>query len=127
MQKKKKKKKKKILNIFLKKKKKKKNLIRNICVKSMICIVIIEGVNGQLPNLDLINTIVAVATRTNPPIQITLHDDNKNPYEEYKYSEYLGSLNHMLSSMKYLVTGHPSSEAGLYLRYACFEYFRRRL
>ncbi|KAI9361384.1 Gaa1-like protein [Pilaira anomala] len=76
-----------------------------------------EGVNGQLPNLDLINTIVAVAHRTNPPITITLHDDNKNPFENYQYSAYLGSLNHMLQSMKYLVLGKPSSDAGLYLRY----------
>ncbi|GAA5811384.1 hypothetical protein MFLAVUS_004819 [Mucor flavus] len=76
-----------------------------------------EGVNGQLPNLDLINTIVAVAHRTSPPITITLHDDNKNPYENHEYSSYLGSLNHMLTSMKYLVLGKPSSDAGLYLRY----------
>lgn len=73
--------------------------------------------NGQLPNLDLINTIVTVAHRTNPPITITLHDDNKNPFEDYQYSSYLGSLNHMLQSMKYLVLGKPSSDAGLYLRY----------
>lgn len=90
---------------------------RRLFVIDIHCLFDIEGVNGQLPNLDLINTIVAVATRTNPPIHTTLHDDTKNPYEHYKYGEYLGSLNHMLTSMKYLVTGHPSSDAGLYLRY----------
>ena len=79
--------------------------------------IFIEGVNGQLPNLDLINTIVAVATRTNPPIRITLHDDVKNPFENHAYGAYLGSLNNMLQSMKYLVLGHPSSDSGLYLRY----------
>lgn len=77
---------------------------------------IIEGVNGQLPNLDLINTIVAVSQRTSPAIQVTLHDNGKNPYENHQYSSYLGSLNHMLTSMKYLVLGKPSSDAGLYLR-----------
>lgn len=76
-----------------------------------------EGVNGQLPNLDLINTIVAVAHRTHPPIDITLHDDKKNPYEHHQYSSYLGSLHHMLMSMKYLALGRPSSDSGLYLRY----------
>ncbi|KAF1799968.1 Gaa1-like protein [Mucor lusitanicus] len=76
-----------------------------------------EGVNGQLPNLDLINTIVAVATRTHPPIRITLHDTVKHPFEHHAYGNYLGSLNHMLQSMKYLVLGHPSSDSGLYLRY----------
>lgn len=77
----------------------------------------VEGVNGQLPNLDLINTIVAVATRTHPPIRITLHDTVKHPFEHHTYSNYLGSLNHMLQSMKYLVLGHPSSDSGLFLRY----------
>jgi glycosylphosphatidylinositol transamidase len=85
--------------------------------KTKYLCIFIEGVNGQLPNLDLINTIVAVATRTNPPIRITLHDDVKNPFENHAYGAYLGSLNHMLQSMKYLVLGHPSSDSGLYLRY----------
>lgn len=76
-----------------------------------------EGVNGQLPNLDLINTIVAVATRTHPPIRTTLHNTVKNPFEHHAYGNYLGSLNHLLQSMKYLVLGHPSSDSGLYLRY----------
>ncbi|KAG1085899.1 hypothetical protein G6F42_021204 [Rhizopus arrhizus] len=76
-----------------------------------------KGVNGQLPNLDLINTIVAVATRTHPPIRTTLHNTVKNPFEHHAYGNYLGSLNHLLQSMKYLVLGHPSSDSGLYLRY----------
>ncbi|KAI8357897.1 Gaa1-like protein [Choanephora cucurbitarum] len=79
--------------------------------------VFFEGVNGQLPNLDLINTIVTVASVTHPPIHVTLHDNNKNPFQDSPYSQYLGSLYQMLQSMKYLVLGHPSSEAGLYLRY----------
>ncbi|KAG1174609.1 hypothetical protein G6F70_006567 [Rhizopus microsporus] len=75
-----------------------------------------EGVNGQLPNLDLINTIVAVAERTNPPISVTLHDDTSYPFANHKYGTYFRSLFYMLQSMKYLVFGHPSSDAGLYLR-----------
>ncbi|KAI8384158.1 Gaa1-like protein [Blakeslea trispora] len=76
-----------------------------------------EGVNGQLPNLDLINTIVTVASVTHPPIEVIPHDDKKNLFQDSSYKQYLGSLYHMLQSMKYLVLGHPSSEAGLYLRY----------
>ncbi|KAI9257622.1 Gaa1-like protein [Sporodiniella umbellata] len=76
-----------------------------------------EGVNGQLPNLDLINTVVAVAERTNPPMSITLHDTVKHPFSNSEYSGYFRSLFHMLNSMKYLVFGHPSSDAGLYLKY----------
>ncbi|ORE06410.1 hypothetical protein BCV72DRAFT_250068 [Rhizopus microsporus var. microsporus] len=76
-----------------------------------------EGVNGQLPNLDLINTIVAVAERISPPISVTLHDDTSYPFANHKYGTYFRSLFYMLQSMKYLVFGHPSSDAGLYLRY----------
>ncbi|KAG1461820.1 hypothetical protein G6F46_005036 [Rhizopus delemar] len=76
-----------------------------------------EGVNGQLPNLDLINTIVAVVERSNLPIAITLHDTTKHPFSDIKDNEYLRSLFNMLNSMRFLVLGHPSSDAGLYLRY----------
>ncbi|KAI8997337.1 Gaa1-like protein [Pilobolus umbonatus] len=76
-----------------------------------------EGVNGQLPNLDLINTIVTVIQRTNPQVIVTLHDDSSNPFRHHLYGRYLQSLYHMLKSMSYLVLGRPSSEAGLYLRY----------
>ncbi|KAI8969002.1 Gaa1-like protein [Mycotypha africana] len=77
-----------------------------------------EGVNGQLPNLDLVNTMIAIAGRTGPPMRVTLHDTAKHPFESHQYGPYLGSLYHLLQSMKYLVLGKPSSEAGLYLRYA---------
>ncbi|KAI9487195.1 MAG: Gaa1-like protein [Benjaminiella poitrasii] len=77
-----------------------------------------EGVNGQLPNLDLINTIVLIATRTSPSIHVTLHDNAHSLFEGFtNYRPYLDSLNNLLQSMKYLVFGHPSSDAGLYLRY----------
>lgn len=82
----------------------------------------IEGVNGQLPNLDLINTVVAVAERSNPPILITLHDSTDHLFSDSKYSRYFRSLFHMLNSMKYLVFGHPSSDAGLYLKLVIFLY-----
>ncbi|KAI7901964.1 Gaa1-like protein [Cokeromyces recurvatus] len=80
--------------------------------------ILFEGVNGQLPNLDLINTVVLIATRTIPSIHVTLHDNSRNLFEGFShYRNYLDSLNHLLQSMKYLVFGHPSSDAGLYLRY----------
>lgn len=76
--------------------------------------------NGQLPNLDLINTIVAVVERSNLPIAITLHDTTKHPFSDIKDNEYLRSLFNMLNSMRFLVLGHPSSDAGLYLRLVGF-------
>ncbi|KAI8876384.1 Gaa1-domain-containing protein [Backusella circina FSU 941] len=75
-----------------------------------------EGVNGQLPNLDLINTIVAVAQRTSPPTLVTLHDSPVR-FPDNEIDAYKDSLKHLFSSMKYLAIGHPSSDAGLYLRY----------
>jgi glycosylphosphatidylinositol transamidase len=74
-----------------------------------------EGVNGQLPNLDLINTIVAVAQRTNPPTLVALHDSRVR-FPDNEVDAYKDSLEHLFSSMKYLAIGHPSSDAGLYLR-----------
>ncbi|KAG2221144.1 hypothetical protein INT45_004453 [Circinella minor] len=75
-----------------------------------------EGVNGQLPNLDLINTIVTVSTRT-ARVPLTLHDDTARPYNDKSWGTYVQSLLHMLRTMQYQALGHPSSDAGLYLRY----------
>ncbi|KAI8067458.1 Gaa1-like protein [Gongronella butleri] len=73
-----------------------------------------EGVNGQLPNLDLINTIRIVAEST-ARIPVTLHDSN-DPIT-LTNDAYWSGLTHLLNSMKSQVFGHPSSDAGLYLRY----------
>ncbi|CAO3620863.1 unnamed protein product [Cunninghamella echinulata] len=78
--------------------------------------VFFEGVNGQLPNLDLINTIRVVAQHT-ANIPITLHDDITMDDDNDAKMNYLNSLKHMLRTMKYQLAGHPSSNAGLYLRY----------
>ncbi|KAL0091128.1 GPI transamidase GAA1 [Phycomyces blakesleeanus] len=75
-----------------------------------------EGVNGQLPNLDLINSIVVIARHT-AQISVVLHDTTSNSYEEKSWGVYAGSLLHMLRTMKYQALCHPSSDAGLYLRY----------
>ncbi|KAG0175792.1 Glycosyl phosphatidyl inositol protein transamidase complex subunit [Apophysomyces sp. BC1021] len=75
-----------------------------------------EGVNGQLPNLDMINTIVRIA-RSTAQIPITLHDSKLDPYGDGPWGSYLESLSHMVQIMKYQVLGHPSSDAGLYLKY----------
>ncbi|KAI9493887.1 Gaa1-like protein [Zychaea mexicana] len=75
-----------------------------------------EGVNGQLPNLDLINTIVTVCTRT-ARVPLTLHDDSARPFNDKPWGPYVQSLLHMTRTMQYQALGHPSSDAGLYLRY----------
>ncbi|KAI9024469.1 Gaa1-like protein [Phycomyces nitens] len=75
-----------------------------------------EGVNGQLPNLDLINSIVVIARHT-AQIPVVLHDTTSNPYKDKPWGVYADSLLHMLRTMKYQTLGQPSSDAGLYLRY----------
>ncbi|KAI8139216.1 Gaa1-like protein [Fennellomyces sp. T-0311] len=75
-----------------------------------------EGVNGQLPNLDLINTINSVCTRT-ARVPLTLHDDIPRSFNGKSWGPYVQSLLHMGRTMQYQALGHPSSDAGLYLRY----------
>ncbi|KAF7725040.1 inositol polyphosphate 5-phosphatase [Apophysomyces ossiformis] len=75
-----------------------------------------EGVNGQLPNLDLINSIVRIA-RSTSQIPVTLHDTKLDPFGTGPWGSYLESLNNILQATKYQVLGHASSDAGLYLRY----------
>lgn len=90
--------------------------------KINIILILIEGVNGQLPNLDLINTIRVVAQHT-ANIPITLHDDIFVDDDNDPKLNYWHSLKHMLRTMKFQLTGHPSSNAGLYLRYVYFYYY----
>ncbi|ORX47956.1 Gaa1-domain-containing protein [Hesseltinella vesiculosa] len=73
-----------------------------------------EGVNGQLPNLDLINTIRIVA-ETSARIPVTLHDNTGQSTDTD--DPYWSGLSHMLHTMKYQAIGHSSSDAGQYLRY----------
>ncbi|KAJ8655462.1 hypothetical protein O0I10_008956 [Lichtheimia ornata] len=75
-----------------------------------------EGVNGQLPNLDLINTINTVTNRL-VRVPLTLHEETSYPFRDTAWADYFESLYHMLRTMRYQALGHPSSDAGLYLRY----------
>ncbi|KAF9917931.1 Glycosyl phosphatidyl inositol protein transamidase complex subunit [Lobosporangium transversale] len=74
-----------------------------------------EGVNGQLPNLDMINTVVEIA-RGKAPVEITLHDDIM-PYTESMPRNYTNSLNKMFYMMKYQAAGTPTGNHGVYLKY----------
>lgn len=77
-----------------------------------------EGVNGQLPNLDLVNTVVRVA-RITSQIPVTLHDERvPTIYGQAALQEsYISSLKSMLYTMRYQALGHPTGDHGLYLRY----------
>ncbi|KAG9304501.1 hypothetical protein G9A89_020065 [Geosiphon pyriformis] len=74
-----------------------------------------EGVNGQLPNLDLINTIVRI-TRVSFHIPIMLHDSG-HIYWVNDYGDYYSSLYNLALTMKYQALGHSTGSHGLFLRY----------
>ncbi|KAG0256499.1 Glycosyl phosphatidyl inositol protein transamidase complex subunit [Mortierella polycephala] len=74
-----------------------------------------EGVNGQLPNLDLINTVADIAKDV-APVELTLHDELV-PYTDNMTKNYINSLKKMLYMMKYQAVGSPSGNHGLYLKY----------
>ncbi|KAG0293282.1 Glycosyl phosphatidyl inositol protein transamidase complex subunit [Linnemannia gamsii] len=74
-----------------------------------------EGVNGQLPNLDMINTINWISLGI-APVELTLHDE-LIPYTENMTKNYLNSLRKMLYQMKYQAIGTPTGNHGLYLKY----------
>ncbi|CAG8558496.1 12704_t:CDS:10 [Funneliformis caledonium] len=73
-----------------------------------------EGVNGQLPNLDLINTVVRVCRISNH-IPIMLHDSGHHYL--YDNGDYYASLHNLLQAMKYQALGHPTGSHGLFFRY----------
>ncbi|KAG0245355.1 Gaa1-like protein [Mortierella sp. GBAus27b] len=74
-----------------------------------------EGVNGQLPNLDMINTVAQIAESV-APVNLTLHDE-LIPYTENMTKNYINSLKRMLYMMKYQAAGAPTGNHGLYLKY----------
>lgn len=74
-----------------------------------------EGVNGQLPNLDMINSIADI-TASVAPVELTLHDELV-PLTENVTKNYINSLKRMLYMMKYQAVGTPTGNHGLYLKY----------
>ncbi|KAF8945244.1 Glycosyl phosphatidyl inositol protein transamidase complex subunit [Haplosporangium gracile] len=74
-----------------------------------------EGVNGQLPNLDMIRMIELISTGI-APVELTLHDELV-PYTDNMTKNYLNSLRKMLYQMKYQAVGTPTGNHGLYLKY----------
>ncbi|KAF9926496.1 Glycosyl phosphatidyl inositol protein transamidase complex subunit [Linnemannia zychae] len=74
-----------------------------------------EGVNGQLPNLDMIKIIDNISL-TIAPVELTLHDE-LIPYTDNMTKNYLNSLRKMLYQMKYQAVGTPTGIHGLYLKY----------
>ncbi|CAG8502830.1 1062_t:CDS:10 [Rhizophagus irregularis] len=74
-----------------------------------------EGVNGQLPNLDLINTVIRVC-RSSYSIPIMLHDSGHH-YSNYDNGNYYDSLHNLLQTMRHQALCHPTGSHGLFFRY----------
>ncbi|CAG8565628.1 9198_t:CDS:10, partial [Dentiscutata erythropus] len=74
-----------------------------------------EGLNGQLPNLDLINTAIRVCCVSNN-IPIMIHDSG-HYYTHYDSGDYRSSFYNLIKSMKYQALGHPTGSHGLFFRY----------
>nr|CAG8446037.1 12712_t:CDS:10 [Entrophospora candida] len=75
-----------------------------------------EGVNGQLPNLDLINIIILCTARVSYSIPIKLNGSG-HYYNFNDAGDYLSSLYNLLMTMKYQALSHPTGSHGLFFRY----------
>jgi len=75
----------------------------------------IEGLNGQLPNLDLVNTVTRLCRHE--AIIPTLH--KRSDYHSLEsFNGFLYSLKTMLLLMTQLASGSPSANHGLFHRYS---------
>jgi len=75
----------------------------------------IEGLNGQLPNLDLVNTVTRLCNRER--VIPTLHK-RSDAYIPGSLNGFLHSLKTMLLLMSRLASGSPSGNHGLFHRYS---------
>ncbi|KAF9165893.1 Glycosyl phosphatidyl inositol protein transamidase complex subunit [Actinomortierella ambigua] len=73
-----------------------------------------EGVNGGLPNLDLINTVNEIGVHRG--WTVVLHD-KIIPATDNLTRKYLNALHNMLYMMKYQASCHPSANHGFFHKY----------
>ena len=75
----------------------------------------IEGLNGQLPNLDLINLVDRLVSREG--LRGMFHNREDHPRPD-SYKGYLRSLKTLMAMMGSQATGVPSGNHGLYHRFS---------
>ncbi|KAG1710448.1 Glycosylphosphatidylinositol anchor attachment 1 protein [Nymphon striatum] len=78
----------------------------------------IEGLNGQLPNLDLVNLVVELCKRES--IHVTLQNRIVKSYisDDEWFDSWKSSMNTLLLMVMKQASGRPSSGHGLFHRYA---------
>jgi len=75
----------------------------------------IEGLNGQLPNLDLVNTVIRLCKRESVVPMLQKRSDY---YSVQSLNGFLYSLKTMLLQMMQLASGLPTGNHGLFHRYS---------
>ncbi|XP_059141219.1 glycosylphosphatidylinositol anchor attachment 1 protein-like [Physella acuta] len=80
----------------------------------------LEGFNGQLPNLDLVNLVVRLCRRERS--QVALHkslEDKGHIHTEFgdSFDDYKKALSTMLKMMWYQASGAPSGNHGLFQKF----------
>ncbi|XP_061197375.1 glycosylphosphatidylinositol anchor attachment 1 protein-like [Saccostrea echinata] len=74
----------------------------------------IEGMNGQLPNLDLFNLVVRICNQEG--VDVTFHRNN-DPMDPQTLEGYMQSVKTMLEMMWSQAAGTPSGNHGLFHKY----------
>lgn len=80
----------------------------------------IEGTDGQMPNLDLLNVIVEIARYEGVPVQLHSTYFNSKPIQQNNQPyllEWMNAMRNVLTMMLNQASGVPSGLHGLFLRY----------
>uniref|UniRef100_A0A0B7B3S5 Uncharacterized protein n=1 Tax=Arion vulgaris TaxID=1028688 RepID=A0A0B7B3S5_9EUPU len=77
----------------------------------------LEGLNGQLPNLDLVNLVVRLCRRERARVAIHHSFDKKYDSSGESFEEYKSALKTMLNMMWYQASGAPSGNHGLFQKF----------
>lgn len=76
--------------------------------------IMMEGLNGQLPNLDLVNMVIHLCEMERIPVFLKKQDFN---FANDGWDEYRSALSTMGTMMFSQASGRPSSNHGLFLKY----------
>ncbi|XP_067652625.1 glycosylphosphatidylinositol anchor attachment 1 protein-like [Haliotis asinina] len=75
----------------------------------------LEGINGQLPNLDFVNLVVRLCRKER--VKVTLNKMDDYIYDPETFEGYTHALKTMLNMMWYQAPGSPTGNHGLFHRF----------
>jgi glycosylphosphatidylinositol transamidase len=79
--------------------------------------IMLEGLNGQLPNLDLVNLVVRLCRRERAKVAIHNSFDKRTDFNGESFEDYKSNLKTMLKMMWYQASGAPSGNHGLFHKF----------